>query len=132
MAFLHLTGYFVHPLMLTMLLLTLPVGLLIPETFKVFPILSLIAGVGAPLLYLVAIAPHTPPLLEKLRLLLKDVVPGHAHSPINLSIGEPKHATPALIRQAFIDNLEGLSGYPPTLGSEPEWLPSPPLATPRM
>lgn len=69
MAFLHLTGYFVHPLMLAMLLLTLPVGLLIPQTFKVFPLLSLIAGVGAPLLYLVAIAPHTPPLLEKLRLL---------------------------------------------------------------
>jgi cellulose synthase/poly-beta-1,6-N-acetylglucosamine synthase-like glycosyltransferase len=69
MAFLHLTGYFVHPLMLAMLLLTLPVGLLIPQTFKIFPILSLIAGVGAPLVYLVAIAPHTPPLLEKLKLL---------------------------------------------------------------
>lgn len=69
MAFLHLTGYFVHPLMLAMLLLTLPVGLLIPQTFKIFPVISLIAGLGAPLLYLVAVAPHTPPLIEKLKLL---------------------------------------------------------------
>lgn len=69
MAFLHLTGYFVHPLMLAMLLLTLPVGLLIPQTFRIFPFLSLIAGLGAPLLYLVAVAPNTPPLLEKLKLL---------------------------------------------------------------
>jgi cellulose synthase/poly-beta-1,6-N-acetylglucosamine synthase-like glycosyltransferase len=69
MAFLHLTGYFVHPLMLSMLILTLPVGLLIPQVFKIFPVLSVTAGIGAPLLYLVAIAPHSPPLLEKLKLL---------------------------------------------------------------
>jgi cellulose synthase/poly-beta-1,6-N-acetylglucosamine synthase-like glycosyltransferase len=58
MAILHLTGYFVHPLMLSVLLLTLPVGLLVPGAFNVFPI-SLIAGLGPPLLYLTATAtPH--------------------------------------------------------------------------
>lgn len=55
MALLHLTGYFVHPLMLSLLLLTLPVGLLVPGTFKIFPI-SLLAGLGPPLLYLTATA----------------------------------------------------------------------------
>lgn len=68
MAFLHLTGYFVHPLMLMVLIMTLPVGLLIPEAFKIFPI-SLFAGFGPPLLYLVASAPHTSSLVEKLKLL---------------------------------------------------------------
>ena len=51
MALLHLTGYFVHPLMLSVLLLTLPVGLLIPGAFRVFPI-SVVAGLGPPLLLL--------------------------------------------------------------------------------
>ena len=37
LAALHLTGYIVHPLMLSLLLLTLPVGTLIPATFKIFP-----------------------------------------------------------------------------------------------
>jgi len=55
MALLHLTGYFVHPLMLSLLLLTLPVGLLVPGVFKMFPI-SVIAGLGPPLLYLTATA----------------------------------------------------------------------------
>lgn len=35
---------------------------------------------------------------------------------VNLSIGEPKHPTPALIKQALIDNLDGLSVYPGTQG----------------
>jgi N-succinyldiaminopimelate aminotransferase len=35
---------------------------------------------------------------------------------INLSIGEPKHPTPDLIKQALIDNLDGLSVYPGTQG----------------
>ena len=68
MAILHLTGYFVHPLMLASLLLTLPVGLLFPVAFKLFPF-SMIAGLGPPLLYLVATAPHSPSLLERLKLL---------------------------------------------------------------
>jgi cellulose synthase/poly-beta-1,6-N-acetylglucosamine synthase-like glycosyltransferase len=68
MALAHLTGYFVHPLMVASLLLTLPVGLLAPVTFKLFPF-SLIAGFGPPLLYLSAAAAKTPPLRERLRLL---------------------------------------------------------------
>lgn len=68
LAVLHLTGYFVHPLMLVLLLLTLPVGLLIPSEFKVFP-LSALAGFGPPLLYIAANASHTLPLRERLKLL---------------------------------------------------------------
>lgn len=68
MAILHLTGYFVHPLMLSLLILTLPVGILIPHTFRIFP-LSILAGFGPPLLYLAATAPQTPPFRERLKLL---------------------------------------------------------------
>jgi cellulose synthase/poly-beta-1,6-N-acetylglucosamine synthase-like glycosyltransferase len=68
MAVLHLTGYFVHPLMVASLLLTLPVGLLLPKAFSLFPI-SFIAGLGPPLLYLLATAPHSPSLYERLSLL---------------------------------------------------------------
>lgn len=68
LALFHLTGYFVHPLMVALLLLTLPVGLLAPETFKVFPF-SFIAGFGPPLLYIVASAPRVPPLGERLKLI---------------------------------------------------------------
>jgi N-succinyldiaminopimelate aminotransferase len=56
---------------------------------------------------------------QKLAALLKDVVPSAAHAPVSLSIGEPKHPTPAFIQQALIDNLAGLSVYPATAGSEP-------------
>jgi hypothetical protein len=52
-AMLHLTGYVVNPLMVILLLLTLPIGLFTPETFKIFP-LSSIACFGPPLLYLTA------------------------------------------------------------------------------
>ena len=68
LALLHLTGYGVHPLMLAILLLTLPVGLLAPQAFKLFP-LSIIAGFGPPLVYLAAKASHSPSLLERIRLL---------------------------------------------------------------
>jgi cellulose synthase/poly-beta-1,6-N-acetylglucosamine synthase-like glycosyltransferase len=66
MALLHLTGYFVHPLMLSLLLLTLPVGLLIPGAFKLFPI-SILAGLGPPLLYLTATATQHRSLLKRLK-----------------------------------------------------------------
>jgi cellulose synthase/poly-beta-1,6-N-acetylglucosamine synthase-like glycosyltransferase len=75
MALLHLTGYFVHPLMLALLILTLPVGLLVPDTFKIFP-LSAIAGFGPPLLYLAATGAQTPSLREKLTLLPLLVITG--------------------------------------------------------
>lgn len=66
MALLHLTGYFVHPLMLAILLLTLPVGLLMPEAFNIYPI-SIIAGLGPPLLYLTATATHKTSFLKRIR-----------------------------------------------------------------
>lgn len=54
---------------------------------------------------------------EKLRQLLAQAGPPPAAlAPISLSIGEPKHATPALISQAMQDAMAGLSVYPPTKG----------------
>lgn len=43
--------------------------------------------------------------------------PGHL-SRISLSIGEPKHSTPALITEAFAQNLDGLARYPTTRGED--------------
>lgn len=68
LAVFHLTGYGIHPLMLALLILTLPVGLFCPAAFQLFP-LSALAGVGPPLLYLTARASHTPPLIERLKLI---------------------------------------------------------------
>jgi N-succinyldiaminopimelate aminotransferase len=53
---------------------------------------------------------------EKLRAELANVVPNAALRPVNLSIGEPKHPTPAVVTKALIDNLAGLSAYPATAG----------------
>jgi N-succinyldiaminopimelate aminotransferase len=55
---------------------------------------------------------------EKLRLLLADQTPNADYAPISLGIGEPKHPTPAFIRQAVSDNLDGLASYPTTAGSD--------------
>jgi N-succinyldiaminopimelate aminotransferase len=55
---------------------------------------------------------------EKLRALLQGVRPNPAYSSILLSLGEPKHPTPAFICQALADHLTGLSTYPPTIGKE--------------
>ncbi len=55
---------------------------------------------------------------ERLRRLLDGVVAPPDLAPINLSIGEPKHPTPALVRDALVANLDGLSSYPATAGSE--------------
>lgn len=55
---------------------------------------------------------------EKLRHLLAQAQPTHGGiKAVNLSIGEPKHATPELIKQAFTEALGGLAVYPPTKGS---------------
>lgn len=54
---------------------------------------------------------------QRLRDLFKGVTPNLAYSPINLSIGEPKHATPQLIKDALVNNLAGLASYPTTIGS---------------
>jgi N-succinyldiaminopimelate aminotransferase len=53
---------------------------------------------------------------QRLRDLFKNVTPNPAFSNINLSIGEPKHATPSLIKDALTQNLSGLATYPTTLG----------------
>ena len=56
---------------------------------------------------------------ERLRGLLKGVTADARHAPISMSIGEPKHPAPALVREALVQALDGLSVYPPTAGGEP-------------
>jgi N-succinyldiaminopimelate aminotransferase len=53
---------------------------------------------------------------EKLRALTAAVTPDPALRPINLSIGEPQHPTPALVKDALTANLGALSRYPVTKG----------------
>ncbi len=53
---------------------------------------------------------------ERLRQLSAGIVPSPQHRPIGLGIGEPRHATPALIEQALVQALPGLSSYPATAG----------------
>ncbi|MBC8057830.1 MAG: aminotransferase class I/II-fold pyridoxal phosphate-dependent enzyme, partial [Rhizobiales bacterium] len=53
---------------------------------------------------------------ERLRALTRDIVPNPAFKPIGLGIGEPRHATPELIKQAITENLKGLASYPATAG----------------
>jgi len=55
---------------------------------------------------------------ERLRGLLADVRHDGGLPLIDLSIGEPRHAPPALVRDALIDNLDGLGRYPKTAGSD--------------
>ena len=54
---------------------------------------------------------------EKLRALLAGVTPNPALRPVNLSIGEPKHPTPELVKAALAGSLDGLSAYPATAGT---------------
>lgn len=53
---------------------------------------------------------------ERLRELTRDVQPNPAYAPISLGIGEPKHPTPAFIREALTAALDGLASYPATAG----------------
>ena len=53
---------------------------------------------------------------ERLRELTRDIAPNRDFKPISLGIGEPRHATPALIERALVDHLGGLSSYPATAG----------------
>lgn len=53
---------------------------------------------------------------EKLRVLLSDVTGNPNKTPIALSIGEPKHESPAFVKQALIDNIDKLAVYPTTAG----------------
>jgi len=54
---------------------------------------------------------------ERLRSLLAGVAPPAGLAPVNLSIGEPRHPTPALITDTYIRSLAGLSSYPATAGA---------------
>jgi N-succinyldiaminopimelate aminotransferase len=53
---------------------------------------------------------------EKLRTLLNGVTPNASLRPIALSIGEPKHPSPAFVKTALAANLDKMSVYPATLG----------------
>ena len=53
---------------------------------------------------------------ERLRQLHADVTPNPAYPPISLGIGEPRHATPQLIKDALTGSLAGLASYPGTQG----------------
>jgi N-succinyldiaminopimelate aminotransferase len=53
---------------------------------------------------------------ERWRELTRDITPNPACRPISLGIGEPRHATPALIEEALMGALPTLSSYPATLG----------------
>jgi len=55
---------------------------------------------------------------QKLRELFAGVTPNPGRTPINLSIGEPKHPTPRFIKDALVAGLDGLAHYPITQGSE--------------
>jgi N-succinyldiaminopimelate aminotransferase len=54
---------------------------------------------------------------QRLRDLFQDITPNASLAPINLSIGEPKHATPTLIKDALANSLAGLANYPTTAGT---------------
>jgi N-succinyldiaminopimelate aminotransferase len=60
---------------------------------------------------------------ERLRQLFATVTPNPAYRPISLGIGEPRHATPALIKSAYCEAIMsepgGLSVYPSTAGDLP-------------
>jgi len=55
---------------------------------------------------------------ERLRALLADCPPPRYLDPIDLSIGEPKHATPPLLLEALAAALPQVSSYPKTTGSD--------------
>lgn len=55
---------------------------------------------------------------ERLRKLYAAITPDPKYTAISLSIGEPKHPTPAFIQRALADNLTGLAAYPATAGSD--------------
>jgi N-succinyldiaminopimelate aminotransferase len=54
---------------------------------------------------------------ERLRRLFAGVTPPASREPINLSLGEPKHATPSLVLDALAAGSRGLANYPTTAGA---------------
>lgn len=55
---------------------------------------------------------------EKLAKLKAGIEPPAQLQPISLGIGEPKHPSPAFVKQVIADNLDKLANYPTTKGSE--------------
>ncbi|WP_375171207.1 succinyldiaminopimelate transaminase [Marinobacter sp.] len=55
---------------------------------------------------------------EKLAKLKAGIEPPTQLRPISLGIGEPKHPSPAFVKQVIADNLDKLANYPTTKGSE--------------
>ena len=53
---------------------------------------------------------------ERWRELTQGLVPSPAHRHISLGIGEPRHPTPALVKDAITSHLDGLETYPLTAG----------------
>jgi N-succinyldiaminopimelate aminotransferase len=53
---------------------------------------------------------------QKLNQLKANVTPAADHEPIMLSIGEPKHAAPELVKQTLQTSLDDLAKYPSTRG----------------
>jgi N-succinyldiaminopimelate aminotransferase len=57
---------------------------------------------------------------ERLRQLFAGITPNPAYRPISLGIGEPKHRTPQLIKDAYVAAIQaesgGLAAYPATAG----------------
>ena len=53
---------------------------------------------------------------ERLRQLFSDLAPPAERAPISLSIGEPRHASPAFVLKEIAANLDRLSNYPSTAG----------------
>ena len=66
MGLIHITGYGVHPLMVGMLLLTLPLGLLSPSYLNLFP-WTVFASLGPPLLYIFSRTEEYPRWIDRLR-----------------------------------------------------------------
>ncbi|MFV1923025.1 MAG: aminotransferase class I/II-fold pyridoxal phosphate-dependent enzyme, partial [Methylotenera sp.] len=54
---------------------------------------------------------------QRLNTLFADITPNSKYTPVNLSIGEPKHKTPEIIQASFIKHINGLAHYPTTKGS---------------
>ncbi len=53
---------------------------------------------------------------ERMRALFAGAAPDPKRRPIDLSIGEPKHPTPAFIKEALVGALDGLAAYPRSIG----------------
>jgi N-succinyldiaminopimelate aminotransferase len=49
--------------------------------------------------------------------IVRGIEPDASRAPINLGIGEPRHAAPPLVAQAIAGAMPGLSVYPPTRGT---------------